>query len=55
METKKRSFLLKCCYQNNIVYIVGAIGVAVLIIIGIIMSKRVSYLSSELANCRSSR
>lgn len=55
METEKRSFLLKCCYENNIVYIVGAIGVVVLIIIGIMMSKRVTYLSSELANYRSRR
>lgn len=55
METKKRSFILKCCYENNTVYILGAIGVVVLIIIGIIMSKRITYLSSELGSCRNRR
>ena len=54
METEKRSFFSKCCYQNNIAYVIGVIGVIILIIIGFNMTRRITHLSSELASCRSS-
>ena len=42
---RKRSFLSKCCYNNNTAYIVVAIGIVFLISVGFFMSRKIYFLS----------